>query len=104
MIKDVDYKLPTGENARGIAVYDESNTDKRPAILVIPEWWGVVEYPQMRAKQLAEMGYVAFVADMFGQRRTTRDPQQAGQLAQKAYQYGLAKLARPALESRSHST
>lgn len=98
MSKDIEYKLPTGETARGMAVYDEKAQGKRAGVLVIPEWWGLNDYPQARARQLAEMGYVAFVADMYGQRRTTRDAKQAQQLAGKAYQFGLAKLAAPALE------
>ena len=93
----VEYPLPTGETARGVAVYDQSATARRPGVLVIPEWWGVVEYPKMRARQLAEMGYVAFIADMFGQGRTTTRADEAGNLSGKAYKFGVAKLAAPAL-------
>ena len=96
--KDIEYKLPNGETARGMAVYDDAAEGKRPGVLVIPEWWGLNEYPQMRARQLAEMGYVAFVADMYGKRQVTREAGQAQELATKAYQVGLAKLAKPALE------
>jgi dienelactone hydrolase len=95
--EDVEYDLPTGDTARGVLVYDD-DLDAAPAVLVIPEWWGLTEYPIMRAEQLAEEGYVAFVADMYGDRRTTDDPQQAGQLAGAANQTGLAELAMPALE------
>jgi dienelactone hydrolase len=66
-------------------------------VLVVPEWWGVVEYPKVRARQLAEMGYVAFVADMFGQGRTTTKADEASDLSGKAYQFGVARLAAPAL-------
>lgn len=98
MTKDIEYKLPNGESARGLAVFDDAAGGKRPGVLVIPEWWGLNEYPQMRARQLAEMGYVAFVADMYGRREITRDAGEAQALATKAYQFGLAKLARPALD------
>lgn len=96
--KDVEYKLPTGQAARGVVVYDDARAGKRPGVLVIPEWWGLNDYPVMRARQLAGMGYVAFVADMYGDRHTTTSPQEAGQLAGKAGQTGLAKLAQPALD------
>ena len=96
--KAVDYKLPDGTAAKGVAVYDDSSSDKKPGVLVIPEWWGLTEYPQMRAEQLAEMGYVAFVADMYGDGKTTQDAKQAQEWSGKAGKAGLAKLAKPALE------
>ena len=40
------------------------------------EWWGLNDYAKKRAKMLAELGYVAFAADMFGDGRVT---DQAGQ-------------------------
>jgi dienelactone hydrolase len=65
----------------GFLAYDDASQDLRPAVLVVPEWWGLTDYPKHRAIQLAGMGYVAFVADMYGQGLTTIDPQQAGQWA-----------------------
>ncbi|MEM8781315.1 MAG: dienelactone hydrolase family protein, partial [Planctomycetota bacterium] len=35
-------------------------------VMVVPEWWGVNDYAHGRARQLAELGYVAFVADLYG--------------------------------------
>ena len=96
--KTVDYKLPDGTAAKGVAVYDDSSSDKKPGVLVIPEWWGLTEYPQMRAEQLAEMGYVAFVADMYGEGKTTEKAEQAQEWAGKAGKAGLAKLAKPAFD------
>lgn len=96
--KTVEYKLPSGEGAKGIAVYDESAQGRRPGVLVVPEWWGLNAYPKMRARQLAEMGYVAFVADMYGNGQTTDDPKKAQEWAGKAGKSGLAKLAQPALD------
>jgi dienelactone hydrolase len=66
---------------RGVLVYDDATEDIRPGVLVVPEWWGLTEYPKHRATQLARMGYVAFVADMYGDGKTTDDPKQAAQLA-----------------------
>ncbi|WP_315816005.1 dienelactone hydrolase family protein [Paraflavitalea speifideaquila] len=50
----------------GFVAYNENDTARRPAVLVIPEWWGLTEYPKMRARQLANLGYIALVADMYG--------------------------------------
>ena len=94
----VEYALPDGQTAQGVAFHDDDLDGDRPGVLVIPEWWGLTDYPKMRARQLAEMGYVALVADMYGDGTTTDDPQKAGELSGKARQTGLAALAEPALE------
>ncbi len=65
----------------GYLAYDDSTQTARPAVLVYPEWWGLTDYPKHRAEQLAKLGYVAFVADMYGQGKVTDDPKQAGEWA-----------------------
>jgi dienelactone hydrolase len=79
-LKEVDYKAGD-TNLKGYLAYDDSTDQKRPGVLVIPEWWGNNEYPQSRAKQLAELGYVAFAVDMYGDGKTTDDPKEAGKWA-----------------------
>ena len=71
----------------GWLAYDEAKTatGKPPGVLVLPEWWGLVEYPKVRAAQLAELGYVAFVADMYGAGVVTADPKKAAELAGQFY-------------------
>src|SRR5580658_2921374 len=51
---------------KGLLVYDNSITTPRPGVLIFPEWWGVNDYPKHRAEQLAQLGYVALAADMYG--------------------------------------
>jgi dienelactone hydrolase len=76
-VNTIEYK--DGDTVcEGYLAYDDAVTTIRPAVLVCPEWWGMTEYPKHRADQLAKMGYVAFVADMYGAGKTTEDPQQAG--------------------------
>jgi len=74
--EDVTYKSDTGTFI-GYVAYDESSATKRPAVLIVPEWWGVNEYPKMRAHQLAEMGYIAMVVDFFGNGKVAANPQEA---------------------------
>jgi dienelactone hydrolase len=71
--------------ANGYVVYDESKEGKRPAVLIVHEWWGLTDYPRKRAKQLAEMGYVAMAVDMYGGGKTAEDPTTAGTLATPFY-------------------
>lgn len=39
---------------------------KAPGVLVVHEWKGLGPYAKKRAEQLAELGYVAFAADIYG--------------------------------------
>ena len=52
--------------------------ERRPGVLVCPEWWGCNEYAKQRAIRLAELGYVALAADVYGEGKVTTDPKQAG--------------------------
>lgn len=50
---------------------------KVPAILVVHEWWGHNDYARKRAEMLAELGYVAFALDMYGDGKVTGHPKEA---------------------------
>jgi dienelactone hydrolase len=63
----------------GYLAYDDSIQGKRPGILVVHEWWGLTDYVRGRAAQLASMGYVAFALDMYGEKKVTQHPEQAGE-------------------------
>src|SRR5215203_4787243 len=56
--------------SKSYVVYDQNKNGKRPVVLVVHEWWGLTDYPKSRARQLAEMGYLAMAVDMFGNGRT----------------------------------
>lgn len=70
---------------KGVVVYDENLKGKRPAILVVPEWWGLTDYPIMRARKLAELGYIAMAVDMFGDGKIAANPTEAQELATPFY-------------------
>jgi dienelactone hydrolase len=74
--KTIDYDHD-GKKMRGYLAYDDAKGGPRPGVLVVHEWWGLNDYAKSRTRQLAEMGYVAFAADMFGDGKTTRDPKEA---------------------------
>lgn len=65
----------------GYLAYDDAVEGKRPGVLVVHEWWGLNEYAKQRARMLAELGYVAFAADMYGKGKVTEDPKVAGNWA-----------------------
>lgn len=74
-----------GDTLQGFIAYDESITTKRPAVLIVPEWWGLTEYPKMRARELAKLGYVAMAVDMYGKGKVAEDPKTAGEYAMVWY-------------------
>ena len=85
--KSVAYEHE-GVKLEGYLAYDEAIVTlkkKAPGVLVVPEWWGLNDYPKVRAHELAALGYVAFVADMYGAGVTTTDPKKAGELAGPFY-------------------
>jgi dienelactone hydrolase len=63
-----------------------ATTSKVPAVLIVPEWWGLNDYPRSRANQLAKHGYIAFAVDMYGEGKTADNPEEAGQLMTAASQ------------------
>ena len=73
-------------NMNGYVVYKDSGQDKKPAVLVVHEWWGLNDYAKSRAKQLADLGYVAMAVDMFGNGQTASSADEAMKLANPFYQ------------------
>ena len=83
-VEKVEYK--DGDTVlEGLIVVDKAKlkNKKAPGVVVIHDWKGVGEYVQMRAEQLAEMGYVAFVADIYGKGVRPKDNKEAGAQAGK---------------------
>jgi dienelactone hydrolase len=74
-----------GTNFKGFVAYDENINGKRPAILVIPEWWGLNDYAKSRARQLAGLGYIAMAVDMFGDGKIAANPQEAQEFTKPYY-------------------
>lgn len=81
----------------GFIVYDENIEGKRPAVLVIHEWWGLNDYTKMRARELAKLGYIAMAIDMYGNGKRADNPDAAGKLAGPFYQN--PQLAKPLFDA-----
>lgn len=75
--RQIQYRVG-GTTCHGLLAWDENAEGKRPGVLVCHEWWGNNDYAAMRAKKLAEIGYVALALDVYGDGKTTKDPKQAG--------------------------
>ncbi len=68
---------------QGYLAYNAAQTGKRPAVMLVHDWIGVNPNVKKRAEQLAEMGYIAFAADIYGKGVHPKAPQEAGQMAGK---------------------
>ena len=98
--RTVSYEQ-NGTKLEGYLAYDDSATvkGKVPGVVVFPEWWGLTDYIKSRTEQLANMGYVAFAADMYGDGQTTTQEAKAKEFVSKFYGKPLmAERAQAALD------
>jgi dienelactone hydrolase len=83
-LQTVDYKQ--GDTTlEGWLVYDDAQQGKRPGVVVFPAWFGPSNDEKDSAEKLAKMGYVAFVADVYGKGIRPNNPKDAGAEAGKYY-------------------
>lgn len=75
----VSYQLDSS-TMNNFVVYDENIEGQRPAVFVIHEWWGLNDYAKMRARELAKLGYIAMVIDMYGNGKMGDNPKQPDSL------------------------
>jgi dienelactone hydrolase len=83
--ENISYKIDS-HKMNSYVVYDSAITGKRPAVLVIHEWWGLNEYAKRRTRELAGLGYIAMAVDMYGNAQMGDNPEVAGKLATPFYQ------------------
>lgn len=67
----------------GYLAYDDSRRDKLPGVLIIPDFVGVNAFTKKRSEMIAELGYVGFVADVYGKSVRPTSHQEALQEARK---------------------
>ena len=81
-IKEEPVTYSDGETTmKGFIVYDDAVTTKRPAIIMVHEWWGITKHTHAEAAKFAQQGYTAFIADMYGDAKTADNPKDAGALS-----------------------
>ena len=67
----------------GYLAYDDSVKGPRPGVLVVHEWWGINDYIKRRTEQLAQLGYVALAADIYGKGHRAKTRAEAMALERK---------------------
>lgn len=78
----VDYKQD-GTVLEGFVAHKEDMKGRNPGVLVVPDWMGVSDHDKSIAKKLADLGYVAFVADIYGKGVRPANAQEAAAQATK---------------------
>jgi dienelactone hydrolase len=70
-----------GTTMKGFVVYDDAVQGKRPGIVMVHEWWGITKHIRDEAQKFAQQGYIAFIADMYGDAKTADNPKDADALS-----------------------
>ncbi len=96
---EITFKCDT-QLFRGYIAYDTNIRGPRPAVLVLPEWWGYGDYVKMRARMLADMGYIAMAVDLYGQGREAKNVEEAQALSAPFYKD--LKLAGKRVDAAMH--
>lgn len=76
----VEYQ-ENGDVLEGYVVYDAAIAGKRPVVIVMHEWTGLGDDAKHRADMLAQMGYLAFAADLYGKGLRAETHEEAGKLS-----------------------
>jgi dienelactone hydrolase len=71
---------------QGYLSYDPSIKEKRPGVLIIPDWMGITDFWKARAEQYSVMGYVVLIGDVYGKGVRPANGQEASAEAKKYYQ------------------
>ncbi|MCF7749693.1 dienelactone hydrolase family protein [Bacillus subtilis subsp. subtilis] len=92
--RPVEWTLD-GTTFSGVLVYDDGDADKRPGLVMVPNWKGVNDSAIGKAKQLAGDDYVVLVADVYGKGVRPKTDAEAGPVATRL------RNDRPVLRARA---
>ena len=97
--KPVEWKIGK-QSFAGYVVYDDASTQKRPGLVMVPNWMGVNAGAVEKAKRIAGDKYVILLADVYGKGVNPKDHDEARKALQSAYAApeGLAARVSKAVE------
>ncbi|MCP9471585.1 MAG: dienelactone hydrolase family protein [Nitrospira sp.] len=81
-IRETMVQYPSGNVTVKAFVAAPTAKERRPAIIVIQEWWGLTDHIKDIARRYAAEGYVAIAPDLYSRlgHALTTDPGEAGKL------------------------
>lgn len=74
-----------GTDFDGYLVYDKGEREKRPGLVMVPNWMGVTDEAIEKAKKLAGDDYVILLVDMYGRGVRPANADEAGKAAGAVY-------------------
>ncbi len=94
-LRETTVQYPNGTVTVRAYVAAPQTKEKRPAVIVVQEWWGLTDHIKDIARRYAAEGYVAIAPDLYSRlgNALTTDPVEAGKLMNTLKQEdGLADL------------
>jgi dienelactone hydrolase len=91
--REVEWKVGK-DTFSGYLVYDDTNTIKRPGVVMVPDWMGVTDSAIEKAKHIASDDYVVLLADVYGKGVRPKDDTEARAQTKKLYDDRAALRAR----------
>ena len=80
-MKELNITYQAGDvQSEGFLVYDDKIKSSRPAIIVAHAWRGQDDFARDKARSLAQLGYIGFAADLFGNRKNAANDEEAESL------------------------
>lgn len=80
MITEVIHYQHDGVEFKGYLSKPDVSLTKRPAILVVHAWRGQDDFARQKTEEIANLGYVGFAADLYGNGIIAKDDEEAMQL------------------------
>lgn len=95
MIKTEKYLYRIDDTTyEGYLCWDDQLQGRRPVVMIAPTFRGQSEFENLKARELAELGYLGFAIDLYGQGRRASTPEVATMLMNEL------NLNRPLLRAR----
>ncbi|HJR74241.1 MAG TPA: dienelactone hydrolase family protein [Luteimonas sp.] len=82
-----EYKVGN-DSFSGYLVYDDAVKEKRPGLVMVPNWLGATQDSVEKAKKIAGDDYVIFIADVYGKSVRPKNAKEAGEQVRKSYSDG----------------
>ncbi len=79
-LKEVTYHDGKQE-LQGLSIKPVKKTANNPAVLILPAWKGIDNHSKNVATDLSKMGYIAFVADIYGKGNYPKNTDEAGKIS-----------------------
>ncbi len=79
-LKPISYS-DENQKLEGFLAIPEKQNSNKSGVLLLPAWMGIDNNAKENATELAKLGYITFVADIYGIDKRPNSPKEAGQIA-----------------------